>query len=253
MSLCALLLAGMPVVAGAEIREGEGNVALTITTREGRVLPPVERTRLRVFVHEDRGSHLTKPPACQVTQDDDMETYELPGWHLPAGGISYVVNLDKAPPEVAAGALDALGRAVATWESVDVDKQLTFQGTTDILRPRYDGNNVINWRRISRRTIAVAYIWYDPSTDEVLDVDMVFNARVPWAITDQAAGDCGGTAGAYDLQAVATHELGHWLGLDDLYDASDGDLTMYGYVTMSELKKATLGRGDALGAQAVAP
>jgi len=60
-------------------------------------------------------------------------------------------------------------------------------------------------------------------------------------------GDCSGTAGAYDIQNIMTHENGHWLGLNDLYSATDKDLTMYGYGMTGELKKDTLGLGDILG------
>lgn len=44
------------------------------------------------------------------------------------------------------------------------------------------------------------------------DVDIVidFSGRMTWSTT--------GEAGAYDLQSVATHEVGHLLGLDDVTD-----------------------------------
>jgi len=55
------------------------------------------------------------------------------------------------------------------------------------------------------------------------------------------------------VQDIATHEFGHWVGLDDLYSDADKDLTMYGFGAGGELKKRTLGTGDADGANAVAP
>lgn len=41
------------------------------------------------------------------------------------------------------------------------------------------------------------------------------------------------------------------MGLDDLYEDPQQDLTMYGYGDKGELKKDTLGRGDQLGIDAL--
>jgi hypothetical protein len=98
----------------------------------------------------------------------------------------------------------------------------------------------------------VTYVWYYTATGEVAEVDTAFNSRYPWAIFS-SSGECQSSPDAYDVQDIATHEFGHWVGLDDLYDDADKDLTMYGFGAGGELKKRTLGTGDADGANAVAP
>lgn len=244
---------GVPLRVSGDIQEGTESVRVTVTTRTGvRELPPEDSTRLRIIVHEERPGHRLRRFECQVTANDQAELFALAGWHLPAVEFPYVVNASKAPAAIRAQVDAALAAATATWSAADAEKQLVHAGTSTVSRPRYDGQNVVLWRALSRRTIAAAYIWYDPTSSEVLDADMVFNTRVPWAVT-AGGGDCAGDPQAYDLQAVATHELGHWIGLDDLYTADAVDLTMFGIVTAGELKKATLGTGDALGARAVAP
>jgi hypothetical protein len=76
---------------------------------------------------------------------------------------------------------------------------------------------------------------------------------LPWSINDPTLGDCGGDPASYDVQNVATHEFGHWVGLGDIYDPNDSELTMYGYGALGELKKDTLATGDTIGINTVAP
>ena len=251
VAVAAWLVVGIPLGAGAEIREG-GESSRIIVTLNGRVLPPEEHTRLRVFIHEEMPSHRAAP-ICRVTDNDARTTFGLTGWQLPVAGLPFVVNDGRAPASIQSGLSSALDRAAQTWENADPATQISLVGTTTTARARYDGRNVIFWRALARGVIAAAYVWYDPFTGVVLDADMAFNTRVPWAVNDPASGDCGGSPKAFDVQAVATHEFGHWVGLDDLYETADSDLTMYGIVTVGEVKKVSLGTGDTLGALAAAP
>jgi predicted Zn-dependent protease len=50
-----------------------------------------------------------------------------------------------------------------------------------------------------------------------------------------------------DLQNIATHELGHGLGLNDLYESAASEETMYGYSTYGEMSKRSLFIGDIAG------
>ncbi|MCK4367642.1 MAG: matrixin family metalloprotease [Thermoplasmata archaeon] len=54
-----------------------------------------------------------------------------------------------------------------------------------------------------------------------------------------------------DFENVATHELGHRVGLADLYNAKSSEQTMYGYADYGETKKRTLEAGDIVGVQAL--
>ena len=50
-----------------------------------------------------------------------------------------------------------------------------------------------------------------------------------------------------DLQNIAIHELGHGIGLLDVYEDACADVTMYGYGTEGETKKRTLETPDITG------
>ena len=50
-----------------------------------------------------------------------------------------------------------------------------------------------------------------------------------------------------DLENIATHELGHSIGLGDLYTSSCAQETMYGYADFGEISKRDLNSGDILG------
>ena len=71
--------------------------------------------------------------------------------------------------------------------------------------------------------------------------DIIFNALLKWSSDPIKK--------AYHVQNIATHEAGHVVGLDDLYDEVYSELTMYGYSKKGETKKVDLQEGDVLGTQ----
>ncbi len=72
---------------------------------------------------------------------------------------------------------------------------------------------------------------------EILEFDVLFDNDYPWG-NGQEDGS------VMDLQNIATHELGHGLGLDDVYDSSCAEVTMYGYSELGEIDKRTLEASD---------
>jgi hypothetical protein len=91
--------------------------------------------------------------------------------------------------------------------------------------------------------LAVTTITHSGST--ISDVDTVFNTSYSWSTS--------GSGSAYDVQNVATHELGHWLSLADLSGGGDTEKTMYYSAALGETKKRTLETDDLNGINAVYP
>jgi hypothetical protein len=77
--------------------------------------------------------------------------------------------------------------------------------------------------------------WFEGTT--LLEADIGFNDSYTWAA---------GAAGTYDVQSIATHELGHWLNLRDLYGTPDSAKVMYGY-GLTGVQKRSLDPDDAAG------
>ena len=69
--------------------------------------------------------------------------------------------------------------------------------------------------------------------------------------TDYIWGDADVDYSVMDLQNIATHELGHGVGLADIYTSSCSAVTMYGYSNNGETEKRTLELPDITGLQKI--
>jgi hypothetical protein len=111
---------------------------------------------------------------------------------------------------------------------------------------------VVTWGRTSGTALGVTYTWYNPSTGEVAEVDTVLNSKFAWSWTPFSTDACVNSA-TYDAQNILTHEVGHWMGLNDEYTADFANNTMYGYGSKAEIKKDTLTSGDSMGLRVIYP
>lgn len=215
--------------------------------------------KVRVFVHpeSDRGLHPEKPtrsesPALMCTADPDSNAIVGPaGWRLPSN-VTYQLNPSSVPASVNGSNLPTIvGNGFADWAGA-ANGRITFTrgANTTIARQAYDSRNVIAWGRTSGSALGVTYVRYYTSTGQVVDVDTIMNKKFAWKWANDTM--CADTA-AYDAENIMTHELGHWLGLNDHYDAAYVDATMYGYGAKGEVKKNTLTTGDIAGTAALYP
>jgi MYXO-CTERM domain-containing protein len=126
-----------------------------------------------------------------------------------------VIHLDSSlallgdPDEVEQAILQAIGE----WEE---SERLTFSFALDDDASRGTGrsgderNDIMALREwpYDHRAPAVTVLTFDPVDGTIRDADILFNAsRSDWGTTIRAHPD------AIDLQDVATHELGHLIGL----------------------------------------
>lgn len=180
--------------------------------------------------------------------------------------VEWSLNLQDADTSQAEGdspsAFEAaFGAGSDTWENDANSFDATYLGTTGREASsftggpswkRMDGYNDVDFGDLDRYTNAIAVViyWYYTDSGEIVEADMRMNKDYSWTANggfiehpDTTEGnDC-----CFDVQNIATHEFGHFhAGLNDLYDISESELTMYGYGALGEVKKRTLGVGDEL-------
>lgn len=109
-----------------------------------------------------------------------------------------------------------------------------------------DNQNEVYFADVSDpQTIAVTIVWGIFSGPlggrQLVEWDQIYDD-----VTFDWSADAVGVAGKMDFDNIATHELGHSVGMGDLYNTCS-DETMYGYSTNSETKKRDLNSGDVTG------
>src|SRR3989344_6326100 len=234
------LIIALSLLLWAAIPTSEGGIVLKV--HELKVKPKKNHRITRNLI------------PCNVT-DKISNNFGTIGSKLPSS-VPYRLNPSSAPSSVNSNLTAIVNNSFSAWD-VTTDGATFIPGSnTSKTRASFDGQNIIAWGRLSRSTLGATYIWYRTSTGEVIEVDTIMNSRQPWSWTNPATVDedqfCPSTS-SYDAQNILVHELGHWVGLDDLYDSEDEDLTMYGFGDKQELKKDTLDPGDINGANAIYP
>lgn len=224
-----------PVIEKVTI-DGEDHLALTP--------PGLEKI---VFIHYKKG--FAKPPGVGKKQP---ECYGFLGkwvkWQtLP---VNYVIDPDNPDGLSQDFVSNAIYLGAEEWD-VHTSAELfgvysiDYSGSWDIEAP--DGRNEFLFGNYPQEgVIAVTVVWGyfsgAPSTRKIIEFDVLFD-------TDFAWGDAIVNPTVMDLQNIATHEIGHGAGLNDVYDTVCSEVTMYGYSDYGETQKRDLAVPDIKGIQ----
>ena len=137
---------------------------------------------------------------------------------------------------------------ITKWENaagVDIlgtGTQTSAALTADTVSP--DGTNEVYFGSIQdNNAIAVTIVWgifSGPAFQrKLVEWDQVFDdSKFDWSLA--------GEADKMDFENISTHELGHSVGMADLYNTCTNE-TMYGYASEGEAKKRDLNTGDIAG------
>ena len=175
-------------------------------------------------------------------------------WIVPPA-VSYVINPTNSGLKTSF-VTAAISTSAETWDAVVTSKDL-FNDEYNIstgAETAYGAQNYVNAISFSDRysdpdIIAATLIWYNPATKAIVEFDITFETDYLWGnagVTNET--ELGDTT-VMDLQNIATHELGHGIGLGDVYEDVCKPVTMYGYSTEGETKKRTLETPDITGLQ----
>lgn len=230
-ALAASVLAGLAVGAlspAALAAPGKGFKAVEI--RGERVAPGLE-LNAHVF-------YARPPRATYACADDDSSTSQPGSFASPkAGGIEFSLATNVASWST------PLAASLATWNAPLASRAyftMASGSITAVARPSKfsDGTNYIGLTKIQGSALAVAYTW---SRDgRVTEADVYFNSGFTWTTITPLTTLCP-TGYAYDIESIATHELGHTIGLDHINVQA---ATMYQSAPAGETRKRTLTTGE---------
>jgi hypothetical protein len=237
----AFLIFSYPILAAATAppvvieRDGQGRPTVIVEQGKGREAGLIKVTH----IHYDKpGGSKPQPP----TKTESC--YKLAHWKWTNLPITYTINPNNNPlPEQTIKA--AISAAGTEWDRA-TSKTLFFEPDTgDSQYGVYDWNNSISFGNYADgNVIAVTLTWYNTRTKEAVESDILFDTDFTW-------GDATVNIGVMDLQNIATHEIGHTLGLSDTYSTSCQNVTMYGYSIEGEIAKRTLAIPDITGLQKI--
>lgn len=213
-------------------------------------VPGHPELKVRVFVHKAKPGPAPTPGwQCGLDDSDSSAIVDGAGWKLPAT-YKYNLNVNSVPALVGSANWSIIvDNSFNAWNNELSGKVNVSRGdNTNISRKGLDGKNIVVWGSASGSALGVTYIWYNPSTTEVVELDTILNKKFVWAWSGVST--CAYT-NSYDAQNILTHEIGHWFGLDDHYTADYANNTMYGYGFKMDAKGDTLTNGDILGVQAI--
>lgn len=185
---------------------------------------------------------------CAILCDTSTPTTK---WPQPGLNTPYLVNPTAMDDCTEADWLNAVAAAADTWNTVLSAFAFVPGGTTDLTSKgaQPDGHNVIHVGSTGG-SLAYTIIWYDPPTGVIIENDLVVSKTkrfFRWSCGPNEVSE------VYDVQSAVTHELGHFLYLDDLTPWDCRDLTMYGALYPADLGKRTLELPDECGIVSLYP
>jgi hypothetical protein len=214
-----------------------------LSSVEARQLKIIEK---RVFIHRAKGGIPGKPDKPGGSDDNGGKLwYKYSGLHWSAQDPAIVYYLDSTGSGLSnAEVKSAVEESFEEWDRYTASEVFADNAILNtVTAGNLDSFNAISFGPTKQGVIGVTSIWYYSSTGQVVEVDTLFSTNYDWSTT--------GESGKMDLVNIATHEFGHWLVLEDMYNKPANKQTMYGYSTTEETIKRTIESGDVAGIKTI--
>jgi Matrixin len=227
-AIVALLILSYPILAAAftvpaNEKSNDHRPTIIVEVGEGKDTGLIKVTQ----IHYAKPEGKARPPATDPC-------YKLSGWKWTTP-IKYTIN-----PNDNLKFFYPIEAAESEWDS-KTSRDLFVASTTGPTQwDKYtDGKNSILFGNYGTTgVIAVTRTWYNRATKTAVESDILFDNDFAW-------GDAtGADPNVMDIQNIATHEIGHTLGLSDVYTNSCTAVTMFGYSSDGEISKRTLETPD---------
>jgi len=223
-------------------------VAISNQGAEKSKAPDLEKIE---FIHwkkdfaKPEAAKAPKPPSCYK-----FLTGSKVKW---PSTVSYVIN-PVNPRQILDETFvtSAVSTSAESWDNVTSKELMSDTYTIDYTATYgvQDYENVITFGNYpTEGVIAVTTVWYNPATKAIVEFDVMFDTDYTWGNAGPTSETELGDTSVMDLQNIATHELGHGVGLADIYSSTCSAVTMYGYSDYGETQKRTLETSDITGLQ----
>jgi hypothetical protein len=190
------------------------------------------------FIHYKDGKI---KPIIENAKPTANTCYKLLGVKWTTFPISYVINPSNQDGLAESFITSTLQTSSETWDSYTSRElfndvySIDYAANWDDQSP--DGRNEYVFSSYPQNNvIAITNIWgyfSGPKANKrIIEYDILFNEYYSW-------GDASLNPALMDLQNIATHEIGHGIGLADLYNTCTQE-TMYGYSREGELRRELL-------------
>ncbi len=177
-----------------------------------------------------------KTPICYAVMASGAKWKNVEPWEVyPGAGLEGPFLLDK------------LTQSIASWETSANNSNILGSGSVglgSVTDPYiFDDVNQVSFSDLEDDTIAVTITWgtwSGPAANrKIVAWDQIYNTDYLWSAS--------GEGDKMDFWNIATHELGHAMGLADIYNSACSAVTMYGYGAYGETNKQTLDAADISG------
>jgi len=195
------------------------------------------------FIHYARPDNPGKPNKPGKTET----CYKLLGVKWKSLPVNYVINPTNPDDLTEDFVTSAISASAETWNNATTSELFNNKYVVDynVNYGQQDFVNVVSFGDYQEKgVIGITTIWYIPRGKKIVEFDILLDTDYSWGDATNPE-----TPTVMDLQNIATHELGHSVGLNDIYSQSCSEVTMYGYSDYGETNKRTLENPDIAGIQ----